>query len=309
MGLTAGGLAPRRASRCPPAPCCNCNATSSRTTSGRRTAVRAEPGDRYSAAAARDPPLATCPDGVPWKDRFAEADAAAESGDWQTAAERLAALAGRRARCAGRLARIWPRSAAGWPTTPAASRPCGKYAALRAGEPDGLEDAVEAEAKAMFLADDPLGDRLEMFKLVWTVKDVERAQEAFLSSPRCRAVPFDPAQFSDGQNAAAEGRLHAAGSPHARVGRRADSRHHAAVARPGPAVRPADRPRGPAGRDGRGGRRSCRPSTQMVRDAAGDAVEPEPKQEVIGHWSASQILLRGRRGSRRGAPRPSNSTR
>ncbi len=31
---------------------------------------------------------------------------------------------------------------------------------------------------------------------------------------------------------------------------------------------------------------------QMVRDVAGETVEPEPKQEVIGHWSASQKLLR-----------------
>ena len=58
---------------------------------------------------------------------------------------------------------------------------------------------MEAEAEALFLADDPLGDRLDMFKLVWTVKDVERMQEALLSSPRLRAIPFDPAQFSDGQ--------------------------------------------------------------------------------------------------------------
>ena len=31
---------------------------------------------------------------------------------------------------------------------------------------------------------------------------------------------------------------------------------------------------------------------RMVREAAGEAVEPEPKQEVVGHWSASQKLLR-----------------
>ena len=38
--------------------------------------------------------------------------------------------------------------------------------------------------------------------------------------------------------------------------------------------------------------------SDMVREAGGEAVEPEPQQEVIGHWSASQKLLR-RRGSRR----------
>ena len=57
-----------------------------------------------------------------------------------------------------------------------------------------MEDAVEAEAEALFLGHDPLGDLLEMCRLVWTVKDVDRAQEAFLSTPRMRSVPFNPAQ-------------------------------------------------------------------------------------------------------------------
>ena len=66
-----------------------------------------------------------------------------------------------------------------------------KYAALRAREQDGLEDAVEAEATAMFLSNDPLGDQIEVFKVVWTIKDVERLQEALLSSPRWQAIPFE----------------------------------------------------------------------------------------------------------------------
>ena len=40
-----------------------------------------------------DPPLASCPDDVPWKDRFIEAEKAVGAGDWQTGAQRLAALA------------------------------------------------------------------------------------------------------------------------------------------------------------------------------------------------------------------------
>ena len=40
-----------------------------------------------------DPPLASCPDDAPWKDRFDEAVQPVVVGDWQTAAERLTALA------------------------------------------------------------------------------------------------------------------------------------------------------------------------------------------------------------------------
>ena len=37
------------------------------------------------------------------------------------------------------------------------------YAALRAAQADGLEDAVEAEAEALFLTEDPLGDQVDIF--------------------------------------------------------------------------------------------------------------------------------------------------
>ena len=46
----------------------------------------------------------------------------------------------------------------------------------------------------------------------------------------------------------------------------------------------------------------------MIREAAGDAVEPQPKEEVVGHWSASQKLLQTAWQPPRGA-RPSNSAR
>ena len=146
-----------------------------------------------------DPPLAPCPDDAPWKDRFDEAVQAVALGDWQTAAERLAALAGRRARRAGRLAKSGHAARLAGRQCRLHRGPAQVRGAAGRAKPDGLEDAVEAEAEAMFLSDDPLGDRLEMFKVVWTVKDVERVQEALLSSPRLRAVPFDPAQFSDGE--------------------------------------------------------------------------------------------------------------
>ena len=234
--------------------------------------------------------------------RFDEAMQPASVGDWQTAADRLAAIGAdvpdapavwREPGDAPRLAGRQPRLHRGLAED---TRP------LRAGEQDGLEDAAEAEATAMFLSDDPLGDRLEMLKVVWTVKDVERSQEAFLVvaavADRCRSIrpgsatarirrPRAPIMLLDRpMPESAEGLSLA---------------DHAERARPGPAVRPADRPRGPAGSDGRGGRRSGRPSVDMVREAAGEAVEPEPKQEVIGHWSASQKLLRAAWQPPRGA--------
>ena len=59
-----------------------------------------------------------------------------------------------------------------------------------------FEDAAEAEARALFLSDDPLGDSVPTLNVAWTVKEVEPLQEALLSDPRLQAVPFDAASFS-----------------------------------------------------------------------------------------------------------------
>jgi hypothetical protein len=166
-----------------------------------------------------------------------------------------------------------------------------RYAAVRANEEDGLEDAAEAEAAAMFLSTDPMGDQLDMLKVVWTVKDPERAQEALLSSPRWRTIPFDPARFGDGENpppkaaftlldrpmpASAEG-LTCQTMPSMLgqallFGRQTDREARLEVMGVAADELPA--------------------VSDMVREAAGDAVESEPKQEVMGHISASQKLLR-----------------
>ncbi len=156
-----------------------------------------------------DRPLLPCPDGVAWGDRFDEAEQAMGLADWQTAAERLTALAAD----VPDEPVIWRNLATlrGWLADNAGCIDAlRRYAALRAAQADGLEDAVEAEAEAMFLADDPLGDRLEIFKLVWTVKDVERVQEAFLSAPRFRADSLQSGGVRRCREPAAEGRLHAA---------------------------------------------------------------------------------------------------
>jgi len=147
----------------------------------------------------RDPmPLVPCSDDAPWKDRFHEAMQAIMTADWRAGEERLSALSAE----APDESVVWHNLAVvrGWlADNDGAIEALRRYAALRAAESDGLDDAVEAEAAAMFLADDPLGDRLEVYTIEWTVRDAERAGELSASSPRFRAVSFDPAQFSDGQ--------------------------------------------------------------------------------------------------------------
>lgn len=237
-----------------------------------------------------NPPLMPCPQDAPWKGRFDEAMQSASVGDWATAVDRLAALAGD----VPESPVVWRDLALlrGWL---ADNVGCGealhRYAALRASEENGLEDATEAEAEAMFLSDDPLGDRLEVMKLTWTVKDVDRVLEALLSSPRWQAVPFDPARFSDGETPPPKGAymlLDRAMPESAEglgiqsmpcmlgqallFGRQTDCEAHLDVMGVTVDEIPA--------------------VTAMVREAVGDAVEPAPKQETGGYWSASQKLLR-----------------
>ncbi len=245
------------------------------------------------------PPLAPCPEDAAWRPRFDEAMQAATMGNWQTAAERLTALAAD----APASAVIWRNLAVlrGWlADNPGCIDALRRYAVLRAGEADGLEDAVEAEAAAMFLSLDPLGDRIEMLKLVWTVKDAERLQEALLSSPRWRTIPFDSAQFSDGENPPPKAAFLLLDRPMPEspesldlqtvpdmlaqallFGRQTDREARLEVIGVAADELPA--------------------VSQMVCEAGGETVEPEPNREVIGQWSASQKLLRAAWQPPRGA--------
>jgi hypothetical protein len=237
-----------------------------------------------------DTPLVPCPKDVPWGHRFEEAMQLATVGDWQTAAAQLTALA---ADVPDSTA-IWRDLAVlrGWlADNPGCSEALRRYAALRAGEEDGLEDATEAEAAAMLLSNDPLGDRLEMLKVVWTVKDVERTQEALSSSPRWKTLPFNPAQFSDGENPPPKAAFMLLDRP---IPESAESLSLQTM----PTVL------GQALLFGRQTDREARLEVmgmaadelsaigEMVRETAGANIDPEPKQEVVGHWAASQKLLR-----------------
>jgi len=239
-----------------------------------------------------DLPLLPCPEGAAWAARFDEAEQAMGVANWKTAADRFAALA---ADVPDEPA-IWRNLATlrGWlADNSGAIEALGKYVVLRAAAADGLEDAVEAAAEAMFLADDPLGDRLDICKLVWTVNDAERAQEAFLSALRLRPIPFNPAEAGDAENPppkaayllldrpmpeSAEG-LSLENTPRLLCqvllfGRQTDREARLEL-------------QGVAGDE-------ITAVTGLIREIAGDAVAPsaEIKQEVVGHWSASQKLLR-----------------
>jgi hypothetical protein len=242
-----------------------------------------------------EPPLAPPADKAAWAGKFEHAMTFATVGDWQTAADRLTELTGEAANAPA----VWLDLAIlrGWlADNVGAIEALHQYAALRAAEPDGLEDASEAEAKAMFLSADPLGDQVDVLKIVWTIKDAERAQEALLSSAQWRTVPFDPAMFRDGENPPPKAAFmlldrpmpsspDGPGSPNSLTretipcmvgqallyGRQTDREARLEVM--GVAADDLDA----AGR--------------LVHAAAGEYVEPEPKKEVVSHWSASQQAL------------------
>ena len=52
-----------------------------------------------------------------------------------------------------------------------------------------LEDAVEAEALARLLGEDPLGDENDVFSVAYPVQDYERAVAALNALPMAIAVP------------------------------------------------------------------------------------------------------------------------
>lgn len=232
--------------------------------------------------------VSPCPETAAWKDRYLATTESLEIGDWQTAADRLAGLATE----VPDAPLLWRNLAAirSWLADDSGCRDALRnYARLRAKEEGGFEDAVEAEATAMLLAKDPLGDWLEMFQLTWTVTDVERLQEA-LPSSSWQPIPFDPSRFGDGENPPPKNAYLLL--------------ERAAVATEGQDESTPPRLLGQALLFGRQTDCEARLEVtgvaadelalvkQMVCDAAGNAVESSPQEEVIGHWSASQKLMR-----------------
>jgi hypothetical protein len=139
-----------------------------------------------------DPRFPQPPENAAWADRFSQAISPMMYGDWRTTEGSLSALV----LVAPDFPGIWRSLAAvrAWLNDYSGSiEALHKYASFDVP----LEDAVEAEAVAMLLSDSPLGDAMPISNVVWTVEDVERLQEAFLSDPRIAPLPFDPASFVD----------------------------------------------------------------------------------------------------------------
>ncbi len=142
----------------------------------------------------------------------------------------------------------------------------------------------------MFLSDDPLGDRFDMLQVVWTINDVERAQEALLSSPHFQSIPFDMEHFSDGETPPPKAAFLLLDRP--MPNQSADLGWEVLPVLLGQGLlfgRQTDREArlelmGIAGDD-------LPQITDLIRDALADTVQPEPKTEAVGRWSASQKLL------------------
>jgi hypothetical protein len=135
--------------------------------------------------------LVPCPPDVSWRPEFDAAMSPLKKAQWQEAVDRLTALAAKvpDAPC------VWQNLAEvrGWLADDAGSRDAlRKFAAL----PVPLEDAVEAEAKAMLMSESPLGDDVDVVRWSWQVRDADRLQESLLSDRRMAAVPVDASQWS-----------------------------------------------------------------------------------------------------------------
>jgi hypothetical protein len=135
--------------------------------------------------------LPTPPPDAPWRQRYEEALAASNYGDWETMQAKLTALA-----------KEVPNSPVIWKalarTRGALGDNAGCIAALRkeVAVDSSLEETVESEARALFLTDNPLGDAVDVMQVTWTVKDAERLNEALLSESRLRPIPFNPADLA-----------------------------------------------------------------------------------------------------------------
>lgn len=133
------------------------------------------------------------PEDAPWAPRLTEALVLVLQGRPRQAVERIAALADE---LPGEPL-VW-QWLAELRSTLADTE--GEIEALRhlASLDIAAEDAVEAEARAMLVADDPLGDGADMLRIVWAVEDVEKLQTAVPLDSRCMLMPETPTEEDEG---------------------------------------------------------------------------------------------------------------
>jgi hypothetical protein len=143
-----------------------------------------------------DPKLPEAPEDAPWKAELQEIKGIAyKTAQWAKAADRLSALAGQYPR----EPILWRFLAIlrGWLADAAGSAEAfRKYAALDVP----ADDAVEAEAAAMLLSDDPFGDLTDVLTATWTVRDPERLRIQLTSDNRVWRVNFNPSDYADEDN-------------------------------------------------------------------------------------------------------------
>jgi hypothetical protein len=139
-----------------------------------------------------DRALDGCPADAPWRPRFEEGRNAASQGRWAEAAQKLAALAVEVTDAPA----IWQNLAVirGWlADTPGCVDALRKFASMDVP----FEDAVEAEALAMCLVENPLDDARDICHLVYVVEDVEQLQAALRLARRVVVSDADPQQFAE----------------------------------------------------------------------------------------------------------------
>ncbi len=139
-----------------------------------------------------DAPMSPPPDDAPWKAGFEEALSPVRRGSWRLALQRFEALADEfpdepllwqhvaKLRC-------WMADSQG------SCEALRRFAALT----DDLESAAEAEATALLLGDDPLGDAASIYGLTWSVGDIEHLSGELTLSDHAVQVNIDPTAWTD----------------------------------------------------------------------------------------------------------------
>lgn len=131
--------------------------------------------------------LQRCADDSPWKEQFDAAFQLAGQARWSEAEAMFAELS----QTAARSPAVWRNLAKlrSWMADPeGAIEALQQFAALDVG----LVEAVEAQALALFLSDDPLGDELNVFDATYMITHPEALLETFSSSNRVAQAPMDP---------------------------------------------------------------------------------------------------------------------
>lgn len=146
-----------------------------------------------AAVVKEDRTLRRPPDGVKWQAEFNEALERANRMQWQSAEQKMTALADQVQK---EFPWIWWNIAIlrSWlADTPGAIVAARRFASLDVP----LEDAVEAEAFALLLGQDPLGDKLPIYDLEYPVSDAEGLGEALASSPRVVRIPDGAERYAE----------------------------------------------------------------------------------------------------------------